>query len=89
MFKFNTKDMLWLAGLVLSFGITWGMWSERLNAVEKKANSVAEMQQDIAVIKVQLQSMDDKMAWMEEFLIKNYKEFQNGIRYAQTFEVSA
>ena len=89
MFKFNTKDMLWLAGLVLSFGVTWGMWSERLNAVEKKANSVAEMQQDIAVIKVQLQSMDDKMAWMEEFLIKNYKEFQNGIRYAQTFEVSA
>jgi|TARA_B100000900_G_C20418201_1_gene649803 hypothetical protein len=75
MFNFNTKDMLWLAGLVLSFGVTWGMWSERLNAVEKKANSVAEMQQDIAVIKVQLQSMDDKMAWMEEFLIKNYKEF--------------
>ena len=75
MFKFNTKDMLWLAGLVLSFGVTWGMWSERLNAVEKKANSVAEMQQDIAVIKVQIQSMDDKMAWMEEFLIKNYKEF--------------
>ena len=75
MFKFNTKDMLWLAGLVLSFGVTWGMWSERLNAVEKKANSVAEMQQDNAVIKVQLQSMDDKMAWMEEFLIKNYKEF--------------
>ena len=51
------------------------MWSERLEAVEKKADSVAEMQQDIAVIKVQLQSMDDKMAWMEEFLIKNYKEF--------------
>ena len=75
MFNFNTKDMLWLAGLVLSFGVTWGMWSERLNAVEKKANSVAEMQQDIAVIKVQLQSMDDKMAWMEEFLINNYKEF--------------
>ena len=75
MFNFNTKDMLWLAGLVLSFGVTWGMWSERLNAVEKKANSVAEMQQDIAVIKVQLQSMDDKMAWMEEFLIKNYREF--------------
>ena len=75
MFKFNTKDMLWLAGLVLSFGVTWGMWSERLNAVEQKANSVAEMQQDIAVIKAQLKAMDDKMSWMEEFLIKNYSEF--------------
>jgi hypothetical protein len=75
MFKFNSKDAIWLAGIVLSFGITWGMWSERLNAVEKKANSVAEMQQDIAVIKSQLESMDDKMGWMEEFLIKNYREF--------------
>ena len=55
--------------------MTWGMWSERLNAVEEKADSVAKMQQDIAVIKNQLQSMDDKMAWMEEFLIKNYKEY--------------
>ena len=51
------------------------MWSERLNAVEKKADSVAEMQQDIAVIKAQLKSMDEKMSWMEEFLIKNYSEF--------------
>jgi len=75
MFKFNSKDAIWLACIVLSFGVTWGMWSERLNAVEKKANSVAEMQQDIAVIKSQLESMDDKMGWMEEFLIKNYREF--------------
>ena len=55
--------------------MTWGMWSERLNAVEEKADSVAQMQQDIAVIKAQLKSMDDKMSWMEEFLIKNYKEY--------------
>ena len=37
--------------------------------------SVAKMQQDIAVIKTQLNAMDDKMSWMEEFLIKNYKEY--------------
>jgi len=55
--------------------MTWGMWSERLNAVEKKADSVAEMQQDIAVIKTQIQAIDEKMAWMEEFLIKNYNEY--------------
>jgi len=61
-----------LGGTIL---MTWGMWSERLNAVEETADSVAKMQQDIAVIKIQLQSMDDKMAWMEEFLIKNYKEY--------------
>jgi hypothetical protein len=61
-----------LGGTIL---MTWGMWSERLNAVEEKADSVAKMQQDIAVIKAQLKSMDDKMSWMEEFLIKNYKEY--------------
>ena len=61
-----------LGGTIL---MTWGMWSERLNAVEEKADSVAQMQQDIAVIKAQLKSMDDKMSWMEEFLIKNYKEY--------------
>jgi hypothetical protein len=55
--------------------MTWGMWSERLNAVEKKADSVAKMQQDLAVIKVQIQAIDEKMAWMEEFLIKNYSEY--------------
>jgi hypothetical protein len=46
------------------------MWSERLNAVEKKADSVAEIQQDIAIIKQKILSMDDRVAWIEEFLIK-------------------
>lgn len=75
MFSFNSKDAIWLAGIVLSFGVTWGMWSERLNAIEKKADAVAQMQQDIAVIKTQIVAIDDKMSWMEEFLIKNYKEY--------------
>ena len=56
--------------LIATVGMTWGMWSERLNAVEKKADSVAQMQQDIAVIKSKLIQMDDKIAWIEEFLIK-------------------
>ena len=74
-FKIEIKTILPYVVLIATIGMTWGMWSERLNAVEKKADSVAQMQQDIAVIKAQLQSMDDKMAWMEEFLIKNYKEY--------------
>ena len=50
--------------------VTWGMWSERLNAVERKADSVAKMQQDIAVIKEKILQMDDRVMWIEEFLIK-------------------
>ena len=74
-FKIEIKTVLPYLVLFGTLAMTWGMWSERLNAVEKKADSVAEMQQDLAVIKVQLKSMDEKMGWMEGFLIKNYKEF--------------
>lgn len=74
-FKIELKTVLPYLVLLVTLAMTWGMWSERLNAVEKKADSVAEMQQDIAVIKAQLKSMDEKMDWMEGFLIKNYKEF--------------
>ena len=73
--KLEIKTVLPYLVLFGTLAMTWGMWSERLNAVEKKADSVAEMQQDIAVIKAQLKSMDEKMDWMEGFLIKNYKEF--------------
>ena len=50
--------------IVMAFGIavSWGMFSERLDAVEKKADAVAQMQQDIAIIK-------EKIMWMETYLI--------------------
>jgi regulatory protein YycH of two-component signal transduction system YycFG len=73
--KIDIKTVLPYLVLIGTMIMTWGMWSERLNAVEEKADSVTQMQQDIAVIKAQLKSMDDKMSWMEEFLIKNYKEY--------------
>jgi hypothetical protein len=74
-FKIELKTVLPYLVLLVTLAMTWGMWSERLNAVEKKADSVAEMQQDLAVIKAQLKSMDEKMSWMESFLIKNYNEY--------------
>ena len=74
-FKIELKTVLPYLALLVTLAMTWGMWSERLNAVEKKADSVAEMQQDLAVIKAQLKSMDEKMSWMESFLIKNYNEY--------------
>ena len=69
-FKIEIKTVLPYIVLIATMGMTWGMWSERLNAVEKKADSVAKMQQDIAVIKSKIIQMDDKIAWIEEFLIK-------------------
>ena len=68
--KIEMKTVRPYVVLIATVGMTWGMWSERLNAVEKKADSVAQMQQDIAVIKSKIIQMDDKIAWIEEFLIK-------------------
>ena len=50
--------------VVMAFGIavTWGMWSERLDAVETKVDNITQMQQDIAIIK-------EKIMWMESYLI--------------------
>jgi hypothetical protein len=68
--KLDLKTLLPYVVLIATVGMTWGMWSERLNAVEQKADSVAQMQQDIAVIKEKILQMDDRIMWIEEFLIK-------------------
>ena len=61
--KIDLKTILPYLVLIASLAMTWGMWSERLEAVEKKADAVAQMQQDIAIIK-------EKIVWMEAYLIK-------------------
>ena len=68
--KLDLKTILPYVVLIATIAMTWGMWSERLNAVEQKADSVAKMQQDIAIIKDRLLSLDDRTQWIEEFLIK-------------------
>lgn len=54
-----------LAGTIV---MTWGMWSERIQAVEAKADSVAEMQQDIAVIKFQIQTVQEDIKEIKQLL---------------------
>ena len=60
--KIDLKVILPYIVIIASLAMTWGMWSERLEAVEKKAESVTQMQQDIAIIK-------EKIMWMESYLI--------------------
>jgi len=60
--KLDLKTILPYLILLVSIGITWGMFSERLDAVETKVDAVTQMQQDIAVIK-------EKIMWMEAYLI--------------------
>ena len=48
--------------MICGFAMTWGMWSERLSAVETKVDKITQMQTDIAIIK-------EKIMWMEAYLI--------------------
>ena len=57
------KTLLPYLVLLVTIGMTWGMFSARLDAVETKIDAVTQMQQDIAVIK-------EKIMWMEAYLIK-------------------
>ena len=60
--NFDIKTVLPYLVILASLAMTWGMWSERLGAVEAKADSISQMQQDIAVIK-------EKIIWIENYLI--------------------
>jgi|TARA_R100000353_G_C6456483_1_gene182684 hypothetical protein len=60
----DIKTVLPYLVILASLAMTWGMWSERLEAVETKANSITQMKQDIAVIK-------EKIIWIENYLIDN------------------
>mgnify|MGYP001408653183 FL=1 len=57
----DIKTILPYIVILVSIGMTWGMWSARLEAVERKAETVNEIQQDIAVIK-------EKIIWIEKYL---------------------
>ena len=58
----DIKTILPYIVIVASISMTWGMWSERIEAIEVKSDSIAQMQQDIAVIK-------EKIIWIENYLI--------------------
>jgi hypothetical protein len=66
--KLEIKTVLPYLVLLGTLAMTWGMWSERLNAVEAKADSVSEMQQDLAVIKIQIATMQQDIEEIKELL---------------------
>lgn len=64
--KIDIKTIATYATIFITIGITWGMFTERLDALEQKANTITEIKSDIAVIK-------EKIMWMEKYLINNGK----------------
>ena len=64
--QIDLKALISYAPLILALGITWGVFSTKLEAVASKVDNITQMQQDIAVIKA-------KVMWMEDYLVKNGK----------------
>ena len=60
--KIDLKTILPYCAIIVSISMSWGMMSERLEAVARKADNITVMQQDIAVIK-------EKIIWIENYLI--------------------
>ena len=60
------KDLIYIGIILVTIGMSWGMFSQRLNAVEEKADNIEQIQADIAVIK-------EKLSNMEKVILKNYQ----------------
>jgi len=66
--KLDLKTALPYIVLIGTLAMTWGMWSEKIQAVEAKADSVSEMQKDIAVIKLQIQTLQEDIQEIKDLL---------------------
>ena len=47
--------------MAIGFAVSWGMWQQKVQALESKVDAVTQMQIDIAVIKSQLVDINKKL----------------------------
>ena len=66
--NFNFKDSVWIIGVILAFGMTWGMTSQRISAMEKDVDRLEEalilftkMESRIAVIETEVKNINKKL----------------------------
>ena len=62
------KDIIWSVGIVLALGVTWGMTSQRVTAMEKDVDRLEEalilftkMESRIAVIETEVKNINKKL----------------------------
>ena len=62
------KEFIWVAGILIALGSTWGMTSQRINAMEKDIDRVEDalilftkMESRIAVIETELKNINKKL----------------------------
>jgi len=64
----SIKDIIWVAGILIAMGATWGMTSQRINAMEKDMDRLenaiilfTKMESRIAVIETEVKNINKKL----------------------------
>ena len=62
------KEFVWIAGILIAVGGTWGMTSQRINAMEKDVDRMetaiilfTKMESRIAVIETEVKHINEKL----------------------------
>ena len=66
--SFNFKDSIWFVGIMIALGVTWGMMSQRVTALEKDVGNVesaiilfTKMETRLAVIETEVKNINKKL----------------------------
>jgi uncharacterized small protein (DUF1192 family) len=67
------KEFVWIAGILIALGSTWGMTSQRINAMENDIDRLEEalilftkMESRIAVIETEVKHINSKLDDMKK-----------------------
>ena len=65
---FTIKDSIWIIGVFLALGVTWGMTSQRVTAMEKDVDRIEDalitftkMETKLAIIEVEVKNINKKL----------------------------
>ena len=66
--SFTIKDSVWLVGILFAMGVTWGMTSQRVTAMEKDVDRMetalmlfTKIETRIAVIETEVKNINQKL----------------------------
>tara|TARA_R100001443_G_scaffold79568_2_gene86680 strand:- start:707 stop:919 length:213 start_codon:yes stop_codon:yes gene_type:complete len=69
----TTKDLIWVAGILIAMGSTWGMTAQRINAMEKDVDRMetaiimlSKMDSRVAVIESEVKNINKKLDKMSK-----------------------
>lgn len=66
--SFNFKDSIWFIGIIIALGVSWGMMSQRVTALEKDVGNVenaiimfTKIETRLAVIETEVKNINKKL----------------------------